>query len=710
MKNCLRPIGISIATTVFLTMMCVFAIASISFELSYRATIASSRAPQYTENLEHAGLAYRIDNTFLDGNLLTILYYEPLSDHTPPPPGLATWLEPGHSAITQSASDIRSDIEKQFGPIEATINNSVTLDKELLVYVRPLHHQEFVDLAISQDKVFLASGFSTDDGRFPNVQGAAFGFPSYERWAQYLFPIALVTLVCPLIVLIRATRRDFQNHVHHDLVILQCIGAPRRKLYGYCVSKLAVPTAIGSFLALIMQLLFASGFLLLPISKRHLHSAAFLPHLPTLVFIELAVMAFACLYITKPALSITLQSHSHNRKAPTWRGIAVFALGIVIAGIYSLTALTLPASLLLILLVLSIFCVSIGLSATLSALVQLTSLRAAKHSKDHLTALFARWAYRNADTASRPAGLAGIFIIIGVLLVGIFNILADSTSSPAPHEPSLQVTKTKVVCPETNTDCALNVAQKINEALPQAMIVFTSDGGGIQVLTTPDGAQHNLSSTLGSHPATKPDPDFNLDLARFYVQSYIAPRHGTGKPDLHHTQRAYIYTLTSASISPLDKIEDIDFSDSVLPPITEFDGENSRSTAAIYQQQASWLSMFAVCAFIIGISVTWIQFSKENSRQARELAPIISLTGKQKPVVRVLLRRNITIGITTGIAAIITGVYLSYQMLRPANGIIPWEFIAVITAIYTVILFAHAWASYRQITVAAKSWHPGKES
>ncbi|MCW1069427.1 hypothetical protein OJ604_11530, partial [Streptococcus anginosus] len=81
-------------------------------------------------------------------------------------------------------------------------------------------------------------------------------------------------------------------------------------------------------------------------------------------------------------------------------------------------------------------------------------------------------------------------------------------------------------------------------------------------------------------------------------------------------------------------------------------GEDSRGLAQIYRQHSTWLSLFTTLAFICGLLVVWLNFSREAEAQARDAAAITALTGQTRTVARILARRTLATNIVTGIAAL----------------------------------------------------------
>lgn len=125
------------AITSFSLMMCFFALAAITIELDRRHSIANSRSPLYVESEDDASFAYRVDNTFIGGKLVGVLELEPVRDDEVPPPGLTEWIEPGSIAVSSSAQKHADVLERQFGPIQAVIDDAVVLEGEHVVYYRP---------------------------------------------------------------------------------------------------------------------------------------------------------------------------------------------------------------------------------------------------------------------------------------------------------------------------------------------------------------------------------------------------------------------------------------------------------------------------------------------------------------------------------------------------------------------------------------------
>ncbi|WP_341830098.1 hypothetical protein QEV59_06350 [Trueperella pyogenes] len=138
---------IIVGLTSFFLMMCLFALAAIPIELDARHSIANSRSPEYVVDEEDASFAYRVDNLFIDSHLVGVLELEPVGGGFVVPVGLSDSLEPGHIAVSKAAVQYSDILERQFGPVQAVIDESVILEGELVVYYRPSNGQAFLDMA-----------------------------------------------------------------------------------------------------------------------------------------------------------------------------------------------------------------------------------------------------------------------------------------------------------------------------------------------------------------------------------------------------------------------------------------------------------------------------------------------------------------------------------------------------------------------------------
>lgn len=202
-----------------------FALAAISAELGSRHSIANSRSPVHVSDEESASFAYRVDNTFVDSRLVGVLEIEPLREDATLPAGLTQWLEPGHIAVSRAAKHDTEVLERQFGPIQAVIDDTASLKGDMVAYYRPSNGSAFVDLARNEEGVYFSSGFAGDAG-----EGAIFGEVSYEQWSQYLLPVALLIFAFPLVLNLRATRSSVDEMLAGERFVLESIGAPRRQL------------------------------------------------------------------------------------------------------------------------------------------------------------------------------------------------------------------------------------------------------------------------------------------------------------------------------------------------------------------------------------------------------------------------------------------------------------------------------------------------
>lgn len=673
----------------FLSVIAVFSLASIGVELPYRNKVVQKSGLLYTEDKSQASLAYRPDHAFIDSHLLSVLYVEPLGPEIPPPLGLDTWPAAGNTAVNRSALPYRDLIESQFGPITAIIDDSATLEGELLVISRPANTDALPELARAGSQASLSLGFTADPNNEP---GFRFSIVMYEDWTKNLLPLALIVIVLPIFLYVLACRKNFQTSITQEQFILQCVGARRGHLIRHASTRVIPPVLLGGLAGSAVVVVLISGVIRLPFTGFHFHPQAFLPQLGWIILALLCTLAALVLFFAWPRLTLSMRPAQQKKKHPRL-GLALFAIGILLAAGFQWYLWWIPLDIASAAIPIGIILVLLGLPATFTLLTRAAASLATRSRRDHLTDLTTRWVIRHPEAASRSGTLAGCFLIIGTLLIACFNAVADTDKEMPPLPEHLSAVDSSFVCRPNTPGCLENAAAQINAARPDAAIIAAGHGIGVVPLETGQVAPENLELVLSD---------------------YLAPLYGAPKQDLpENLDRGGLVTLIESDGPDsgeklLSQIHSLDLG-TPIPALSAPLGEDSRALAQIYRQHSTWLSLFTTFAFVCGLLVVWLNFSREAEAQARDAAAITALTGQTRTVARILARRTLATNIVTGIAALAVGTFLARQFLLPGTGFIPWEFILTIAAIYGCFIAAQSILVYRRLTARARAWRPGKD-
>lgn len=674
---------IIVGLTSFFLMMCLFALAAIPIELDARHSIANSRSPEYVVDEEDASFAYRVDNLFIDSHLVGVLELEPVGGGFVVPVGLSDSLEPGHIAVSKAAVQYSHILERQFGPVQAVIDESVILEDELVVYYRPSNGQAFLDMARKGEGVYFASGFA-NDGR----TGALFGDITYELWSQYLLPIALLVFAFPLIQNLRTTRAAVDESLAGERFVLESIGAPRRELIRHSVNYLYKPFLLGVSLAALLIVVLIAGCVSVPLTGFRLHTHLYTDKLALLIgyFALGAGLAFA--YLTWPRLQWA-RPHSHRRRlVGTGSGLALFGLGIVIAAIMRLWYVKIPSNLMAFLMLASVFFVLMGLHSTLAVLCTVMTRVAIRiMGKDLRAGVFFRWVIHHPYDASRTGTFAGSFVSVGVILVAVFATIAGAQVPPPRPPDGIQIVKTSLNCDGDYTACLKGAADRVRSSDPTAAVYVAAYGQGVAQVS-----------------AGQVDPAF---LSQF-IHYGLGPEYGGEVDEISLESRwAWIYTISDQNSDLLSDIQKITF-DTAIVALSIIDGENGRAIAQIYRQQASWLTLLTTLSFIYAMVSVWMQFMREAGHHAKEFASIASITGKADMIARTISMRLTLVNIVTGILSLSVGIFLAHQFLFPIGGFFPSTFIISVGAIYLMFTLTQGILMYVLVRNEASSWLPGK--
>ncbi|QOQ38630.1 hypothetical protein [Trueperella pecoris] len=674
---------VNVGVTAFFLVICFFALAAIPAELDLRYSIANSRSPVYVADEENASFAYRVDNTFIDSRLVGILELEPLSVDAELPVGLTEWLEPGQIAVSKAAKQYSDILESQFGPIQAIIDDTVILDGEVVVYYRPSNGQAFIDLAREDEGVYFSSGFAQE-----GHEGALFGDVNYEQWSQYLLPVALLVFAFPLIFNLRATRASVEELLSGERFVLESIGAPRRELIRHSVTYLYRPYLVGVSLAAVVIVVLASGYVRLPFTGYRLHPNIYVDNLAPLVAYLAIVTGIAFAYLTWPSTNRTRSRAGKRWSLSTGSGLALFGLGIVLATVMGVFWLKIPNSLVLPLVMVTVFFVILGLHATLAVLCAvMTNFVIKRRAIDLRTGVFFRWVINHPYKASRTGAFAGNFVAIGVILVALFGIIAGAQVPPPRPPDGFQIVKTSLNCSGDYATCLDDAAAIIASQDPAVTVYVAAYGQGVA----------EVSSGQVNHT-----------YLRDYVQHVLVPEYGAQLDEISLESRwAWIYTISEQEEDLLTQIQGIEF-DTPIPPLSITDGESGRAIAQIYRQQATWLTLFTTLGFIYAMTSVWMQYARETSSHAKEFAPIASLTGKSDTIAWMISMRHATVSIVTGIASLGIGVFLASQFFFTFGGFFPWSFMIAIGVLYLVFILTQAILMYVLVKKEAANWLPGK--
>ncbi|MDO5025082.1 MAG: hypothetical protein Q4E03_00955 [Trueperella sp.] len=612
-----------------------------------------------------------------------MLELEPLSGDAPVPPGLTDWLEPGQIAVSSAAHEYVDVLERQFGPVAQVIDDDVVLDGELIVYYRPSDGAAFVDTARAEAGVYFSAGFAGAEG-----EGALFGDIEYEQWSQYLLPVALLVFAFPLILNIRTTKASVDEALAGERFALQSIGAPRRELIRHSIRFLIRPYVIGAGLAIVITGVFVSGALRLPITGFQLHTVLYVSKLPALVGFLVVATCSIFFYLSWPRLYASHQRATKQRSIGTRTGLIFFSIGILVAAIIGIFFRKIPDSLVVALILSAVLFTLLGLHSALALLCKVaTDFVVKRESTDIRSAVFFGWISTHPYQASRTGVYAGSFVTVGVLLVAIFNIIAGAQIPPPKHPDNIQVVQTSISCVENQATCLGDAAQTIHEQNPDAAVYVATYGQGSAEVST---------GTV--------DPSF---LHQF-VQQRLTPEYGPQVEEITLESRwAWIYTVSSQEQDLLAEIQSIDFGTAILP-LSISDGEDGRAIAAIYRQQATWLTLLTILAFVWAMASVWMQYARETSSHAKEFASIASLTGKADTIARTTAMRHTLVNAVTGLASLGTGIFLTTQFFFPFGEFMPWAFIVAIAFIYVVFILTQALLMYLLVRKEAVRWLPGK--
>ena len=637
---------VAVGLTSFFVVMCFFALAAIYAELDSRGTIANSRSPVYISDEENASFAYRVDNTYIDSHLVGVLELEPLSGDSELPVGLTKWLEPGTIAVSRAAKQYSDILERQFGSIQAVIDDTVILDGEIVVYYRPSNGKAFIDLARNEEGVFFSSGFAKDTRK-----GAIFGDVNYEQWSQYLLPVALLIFIFPLILNLRATRESVAELLAGEQFVLESIGAPRRQLIRHSVTYLYKPYLLGVSLAALLIFVLVMGYVRLPFTGFRLHSGM-------------------------------------RWSFGTGTRLLLFGLGIVLTTVMGLFWLQIPDILVLPLMLLIVFLVILGLHSTLAVLCTVvTNFVTKKRGINLRTGVFFRWIINHPYQASRTGALAGGFVAVGVILVALFGIITGAQDPPPRPPEGIQVVKTSLTCSGDYASCLANAASNIASSDPKLAVYVATYNQGVAEIS-----------------AGQVNPNHLQD----YVQHRLVPEYGAQLDEISLSSRwVWIYTISEQEEDLLSQIQGIKF-DTAITPLSIIDGESERAIAETYRQQATWLTLFTVLGFIYAMTSIWMQYARETTARAREFASIASLTGKSAVIARTMAMRNTVVNSVTGIASIGIGIFLASQFFFKFGEFFPWMFIISMGIIYLVFILTQAILMYVLVKKEAASWLPGK--
>ncbi|MGJ9529107.1 MULTISPECIES: hypothetical protein [unclassified Actinotignum] len=673
----------------FLSVVAVFSLAAIGVEIPYRDKAARASGPIYVRDKEDATFTYRVDETFIDSRLVSVMYLEPLRPDIPPPPGLSAWPAAGSAAVTRPALRYRETLEQQFGPITAVIDDSVTLEDELLVITRPVNTEALSELERAGTRAFLSSGFAVSSN---GANSRPIGSVLYERWAEHLLPLVLAVIVLPIFLYVLACRKNFQSNIAQEQFILQCIGARRGHLIRHASTRVIPPVLLGGLAGSAVVAVLISGVIRLPFTGFHFHPQAFLPQLGWIILALLVTLAGLVLFFAWPRIKLSMRPARQKKKRPLL-GLALFTIGIILAAGFQWYFWWIPSDMASAAIPIGIILVLLGLSATFTLLTRAAASLAIRSRRDHLTDLTTRWIIRHPEVASRSGTLAGCFLIIGTLLIACFNAVADTDREIPPLPENLSAVDSSLVCRPNTPGCLENAVAQIHAARPDAAIIAAGHGIGVVPLEDGQVAPENLELVLSD---------------------YLAPLYGAPKKDLpENLDRGWLVTLVesdgrNSGEKLLSQIHSLDLG-TPIPALSTPLGENTRALAQIYRQHSTWLSLFTTFAFICGLLVVWLNFSREAEAQARDAAAITALTGQTRTVARILARRTLATNIVTGIAALAVGTFLARQFLLPGTGFIPWEFILTIAAIYGCFIAAQSILVYRRLTARARAWRPGKD-
>lgn len=670
-----RDVCFIVGLATFFSVLCGFFLFGIRAEQGYRTGIAQSRGPSYTTDESQATLAYRVDETNFNGKKVGVLYLDPRSEDAPPPPGLSSWPLPGEVAISANLLEEREYIERQFGPISGTVDESLVLTGDYLVYIRPHDSQTFWERAAQERGVYLSPGFLGEEG-------ALFGIVTHEEQAKLLFPTALIMLVFPLSFFLLYTRRRVREELANEQFLLECIGARRIHLISSTFRAVALPIAVGAFLALLSEVLVIICEPHVPLTDFPLHRQAFLERIGLLVCVNLIAFALLLLTFLTPA---TRQTHARRNFLPQdTAGVVSFLTGVILASIISFVGIKMPDFLVVPTLLLAIVLILIGYQAVSAHTVRLYARIREKGAGDEFSRTKYTWITESPHYATRFAALTGVFIIIGVMIVAIFSRYMERfTFGYIPQNTT--IVETRFRCAET-PQCVTDFLESVREVSPESTLL-------VQNLST---AQYFI---YGNKENLAPG-------ARDYI-NYIERDRGEIPIRVPNSDDSHliIHTITPGNVSPLHKIQALRTNDPLLPLSQNYD-EGER--AGIFEAQSLWLVLITYIAFLISIPIIVQGARNTSEREALELAEPVALTGQAKKAARYISLRTLEVNLVSGTLAILVGIYLATTTMFGRPEFFPQEFILVMIATIILLSLYQATVAYRSVKKAAASWLPGK--
>lgn len=675
------------AVSVISVLACIVA----SAELDYRSALATDRGPSYVDTQKGASVVFRIDETAHAGELVTVLYAEPLTSKTPPPPGLASWPKAGHVAVSDSLEAEADYVKSQFGPIDSVIDRSQALDGENLAYVVPRDTSGFAKLAEDASSgVYYASGWGTP--------GAAFGTVTYEGNGELLILALVGGIGLPALALALYVRRVERRVFAATMFRLELVGADRRHLERYLLRRCAPPVTVGGGIALVLYAVACATSVSLPITHFRLHPVVIRSTLPTGLIGTLLVLLTLCVFLAWPSVHYYRNTRKYHRRRlltshSVRAGEAAFVGSLASAGLLLLVRMSsVPDTVLDVWIPLTLLAAVIGLPFGVAMVVRWVASRLATRSGSGLRRVAWSWTSRNSLRMTQLSSLVGVFVLVGGVLISFYGVM--NSSSFELHVDDARISQVEFVSSDADAESSLRQAvTSIHGTAPTAAIVVTPEGGtdNLVLYSTPELAR-----------------SFDESFGTVLAQDPVSVR------ELPGVSRATIYVLdpsiSSAGEAQAEReaLRSLDVNAPLLT-LVEPAGESARMLDAIESQHASWILFILIVALLIGFAAVVPGAVQAQDAEAHEIAPLAALHGRTRELAAMVAERHAMAGVLAGLISIGTCTLILSAMSVAGWASPPATYVFTALGVLCAVIMGQAFYAAHAIGRDGSAWLPGKD-
>lgn len=475
----MKPLAnLVIALSVFVSLMFATALLILHTETESRADLTQVRGPAYVEDEDKANLAWSIDGTAVEDQLISVVYYSPRGEDIAPPPGLSRWPSPGEVAVSPGLLAHREFIETQFGNISETISPSVLLNAgEGVVIVRPVDDSDLWNRAAAGDRAYFASGFDMQSDPVP------YGDALYENNAGKLLPLLLISLVPPTFLLVALMRSLVLAGVAREQYILQTMGASRSVLIGKLTQTFWPGIAGGALTACAVQAFLMREGATIPFAEFGLAEGALRSAAGTVFLVDTLVVAGFFLLICLPITKLRAQRSNHRTKPTSDRGLVLFAIGLLAVSAGTILLLKTRTSIEIYFWFSGIILICAGLFSALRVLIRTSGERFSTATARNI---IIRWISPNAGRVALASALTGGFAIIGSVIAMVYVTASSIDPNTIPGGTAQHISSTTVSCRQNDSACLQGLIEDVGSAASGAHVfaVMSDDSGNSFVIAS----------------------------------------------------------------------------------------------------------------------------------------------------------------------------------------------------------------------------------